>query len=108
MTRELTEREQQMLTALRRIAFLRPVGATPKELKMNANWQPIETAPKNRAVLVHMPGCDYYGNNGVYAGMLVDMGSGPRWMTFGWAIGRDVGADNAPTEWAPLPEPPAS
>ena len=33
MTRELTEREQQMLAALRRIAFLRPAGATPKMVK---------------------------------------------------------------------------
>ncbi len=33
MTRDLTEREQQMLAALKRIAFLRPAGATPKMVK---------------------------------------------------------------------------
>lgn len=67
------------------------------------DWQTIETAPTNRAILIHLPGLDYYGNNGVYAGMLVDMGTGRRWMTFGWAIGRDVGIENLPDAWMPMP-----
>lgn len=70
-------------------------------------WEPIETAPVNRAILVCMPNQDYYGNEGVYAGMLVDMGTGRRWMTFGWAVGRDVGDENAPTAWRPLPAAPS-
>lgn len=71
----------------------------------DSGWQPIETAPTNRAVLIHLPGLDYYGNDGVYAGMLVDMGTGKRWMTFGWAIGRDVGPENEPDAWMPMPLP---
>ncbi len=70
------------------------------------DWQPIESAPTNRAIMVHVPNTDYYGNDGVYAGMLVDMGTGRRWMTFGWAVGRDLGAENAPDAWAAMPFPP--
>lgn len=66
----------------------------------------IETAPTNKAILVRVPGRDYYGNKGVFAAMLVDMGTGRRWMTFGWAIGRDLGAEDAPDVWMPLPSPP--
>ena len=66
-------------------------------------WQPIETAPTNRAILIHVPNLDYYGNDGVYAGMLVDMGTGKRWMTFGWAIGRDLGSENMPVAWRSIP-----
>lgn len=72
-----------------------------------SEWRPIDEAtPTNRAVLVHVPHLDYYGNNGVYAAMLVDMGTGRRWMTFGWAIGRNLGTENTPVAWQPLPEPP--
>ena len=74
--------------------------------ELAGGWQPIETAPTNRAVLIRLPGLDYYGNDGVYAGMLVDMGTGKRWITFGWAIGRDVGSD-WPDVWQPLPAPPS-
>ncbi|WP_104662806.1 hypothetical protein [Ensifer adhaerens] len=68
-------------------------------------WQPIETAPENASILIRIPGLDYYGNNGVYAGMLVNMGTGRRWMTFGHAIGRDLG--ELPDAWMPMPAPPA-
>ena len=74
---------------------------------MDDEWQPIETAPTNRAILIHLPDLDYYGNEGVYAGMLVDMGTGRRWMTFGWAVGRDVG-NEYPSAWRPIPAPPAA
>lgn len=73
------------------------------DAKEAGGWQPIETAPTNRAILIHLPGLDYYGNDGVYAGMLVDMGTGRRWMTFGWAIGRDVAPENQPDAWMPMP-----
>jgi hypothetical protein len=66
-------------------------------------WHPIETAPTNKAILIHVPNLDYYGNDGVYAGMLVDMGTGRRWMTFGWAIGRDLGEENVPVAWREIP-----
>lgn len=66
-------------------------------------WRGMESAPDNTAVLVRIPGMDYYGNNGVYAAMRVNMGTGPRWMTFGWAIGRDCSAECQPTEWMPMP-----
>lgn len=71
-------------------------------------WLSIESAPVNTAILIHLRGTDYYGNDGIYEGMLVDMGTGKRWMTVGWAIGRDIGADNQPTAWQPLPKPPVS
>jgi hypothetical protein len=69
-------------------------------------WYDISSAPTNCAVLIHIPHLDYYWNGGVYAGMLVDMGTGPHWMTFGWAIGRDVGPENIPSHWKPIPEGP--
>lgn len=74
--------------------------------KAEAGWQDISTAPTNQAIQIHVPGLDYYGNNGVYAGMLVDMGTGPRWMAFAWAMGRDLGPENQPTSWRHLPAPP--
>ncbi|KQP53075.1 hypothetical protein [Methylobacterium sp. Leaf106] len=70
-------------------------------------WEPIETAPRNKAIQVYVPHLDYYGNEGVYAGMLVDMGTGLRWMTFAWAMGRDMNEEVLPTHWRPLPAPPA-
>lgn len=72
------------------------------------DWRPADTAPPNRAIQVYVPSHDYYGNKGVYAGMLVDMGTGPRWMTFAWAMGRDMIGDNRPTHWRDLPEPPTT
>ena len=69
-------------------------------------WQPIETAPENRAILIHIPHLDYYGSNGVYAGILVNMGTGIRWMTFGHAIGRDLGRDDLPDAWCEFPAAP--
>jgi hypothetical protein len=66
-------------------------------------WQPIDSAPENVAILIHVPRLDYYGNNCVYAGMLVNMGTGRRWMTFGHAIGRDLGPDCMPDGWMPMP-----
>lgn len=77
------------------------------EVALAAMWRPIEEAPKNTAILIKLPNLDYYGNKSVYAGMLVDMGTGKRWMTFGYAIGRDIRPDDWPTAWMPLPAPPS-
>jgi len=71
-------------------------------------WRDISTdpPPTNRALQIYVPGDDYYRNNGTYHAMLVDMGTGRRWMTFGFAIGRDLPADHQPTHWQYVPEPP--
>ncbi|MGB3485335.1 MAG: hypothetical protein WBB07_24360 [Mycobacterium sp.] len=69
-------------------------------------WRPIEEAPINQAVLVKTNVPDHYGNAGVYEAMLVDMGSGKRWHTFGYAVLRDIGGDFKPTHFMPLPTPP--
>ncbi|PWL17431.1 hypothetical protein DKP76_11680 [Falsochrobactrum shanghaiense] len=71
-------------------------------------WLPIETAPTNKAIQIFVPNADYYGNEGVYAGMLVDRGAGQRWTTFGWAVGRDLSPDTQPVRWRPLHSAPAS
>jgi hypothetical protein len=86
--------------------FLRWDGAALTAALSQDEWQDVASAPINRAVLIYLPRLDYYGNGGVYAGMLVDMGTGRRWLTFGWAIGRDCEPDNQPTKWKPLPSPP--
>lgn len=84
------------------------LAARPAATEAQVAWQDISTAPPNKAVQVYVPNHDYYGNEGVYAGMLVDMGTGQRWMTFAWAMGRDMCGDSRPTHWRPLPAPPSS
>jgi hypothetical protein len=69
-------------------------------------WQPIETAPVNTSVLVFLSNWEHYGP-GIYRAIRVDMGTGRRWHTTAWAIGRDLSADLSPTHWMPLPAPPA-
>ena len=80
---------------------------SPATGRVEGEWQDIASAPTNKAIQVWVPGLDYYGNDGVYAGMLVDMGTGQRWMTFAWAMGRDMCGENRPTHWRPLPASPA-
>ena len=70
-------------------------------------WRPIETAPTNTSVLVFIPNAEHYGP-GIYRAILVDMGTGRRWGTFGLHIGRDPGPECQPTHWLPLPPPPPS
>ena len=83
-------------------------GHAPAPASLPDGWRTIDSAPTNRAILIHIPRLDYYGNNGVYAGMLVDMGSGRRWITFGHAIGRDLGKDDLPDMWCEFPAAPAN
>ncbi|PJT18903.1 hypothetical protein CN884_22710 [Ochrobactrum sp. 30A/1000/2015] len=70
-------------------------------------WRPIESAPKNKAIQIYIPNADYYGNDGIYAGILVDLGTGQRWATFGWAVARDLPPHMHPTHWRPLPSAPS-
>nr|DAE48928.1 MAG TPA: Protein of unknown function (DUF551) [Caudoviricetes sp.] len=70
-------------------------------------WMPIESAPKNKSIQIYIPNADYYGNDGVYAGILVDLGTGQRWATFGWAVARDLPPHMHPTHWRPLPSAPS-
>lgn len=68
-------------------------------------WQPIETAPTNQSVLIYIPNAEHYGD-GIYRAILVDMGTGRRWMTIGLHVGRDICGGYEPTHWQPLPLPP--
>ena len=66
-------------------------------------WQPIETAPEDRSVLVYIPNAEHYGE-GIYRAILSsEFGS---WTTFGLHVGRAVGASWWPTYWTELPDPP--
>jgi hypothetical protein len=107
MSRDLIKRIADMIGEGGQLA---PHSAAGELLNDCANalpgGRPIETAPTNTAILIHVPGFDYYENNGWCAGMLVDMGTGNRWHTFGWAVGRDLGPEDKPTHWMPLPAPP--
>ena len=68
-------------------------------------WRPISEAPVNQSILIHVANEEYYGNGGIYLAILVDMGAGRRWMTFGCHIGRDL-CGISPAAWRPLPPPP--
>lgn len=69
-----------------------------------SQWQPEHTAPLNKAVLIYIENWEHYGY-GVCRAIKVDMGSGIRWHTCAWGVGRDVTADRVKC-WMPLPEPP--
>ena len=100
----IKEHGQKTINELAKVALSYLDGLRPAAADAGVReWQPIETAPTNKAILIHLPGLDYYGNDGVYAGMLVDMGTGRRWMTFGWGIGRNIGDENAPVAWREIP-----
>ena len=87
-------------------------SATPKlspvdvpRLVGRSSWQPIDSAPTNQAVLIYIPNAEHYGE-GIYRGMLVDMGTGKRWTTTALSMGRDCGTTWQPTHWMPLPPSP--
>lgn len=70
-------------------------------------WQPIETAPWNRSVLVFIPNIDHYGH-GVYRAFRPNFGTPRGWQTTCVAMGRDLSPlDLHPTHWMPLPNPPS-
>lgn len=66
-------------------------------------WQPIETCPRNKSVLLFLPNTEHYGP-GIWRGILVDMGTGLRFHGTAWACGRDF--EDEPTHWMPLPDVP--
>lgn len=63
-----------------------------------SEWQPIETAPKDRAVLAWS--IDFFASVIEIVWWEEDNSDGP-----GWALG-DSGFRCTPTHWMPLPEPP--
>lgn len=71
----------------------------------NRDWKPADTAPFNESVLVFVPNLEHYGP-GIYRAIRVNLGTGIRWMSTCWAMGRDFNADTQPTHWMPLPEVP--
>lgn len=74
-----------------------------------SEWQTIETAPINTAVLVFVPNWDHYGP-GIYRAIRVNFGpdrAAEHWHSSAWAMGRDFATDCQPTHWMPLPDPPS-
>ena len=71
----------------------------------NAGWQPIETAPKDRAVLLYCP------DIGVVRGMWNSCEHAKNPKPY-WSIDREhlfgtrLVRLNQPTHWMPLPDPP--
>lgn len=74
-----------------------------------ADWQLIETAPSNIAILVFVPNREHYGP-GIYRAMYWNHPERcePFWQSTALASGRNIPADSLPTHWMPLPEPPVS
>lgn len=80
---------------------------TPAEARAVYPWRDIasDPPPVNESILVFIPNAEHYGA-GIYRAMLVDMGTGRRWMTSALHMGRDTSPDSYPTHWLPLPTPP--
>ena len=87
------------------VLALRQLLAENKRLREENQWRPISEAPINESVLINVPHWDHYGP-GIFRAILVDMGNGQSWKTFGWAIGRELPSEMTPTHWRPLPTPP--
>lgn len=62
------------------------------------NWQPIETAPKDRWILIYGAREEPYNESHV---SLVEWDGGGWWGQYGEPVLTDV-----PTHWMELPEPP--
>ena len=71
------------------------------------NWQPIETAPTNKRVLIFIPKAEILGSAVYRAIKVVDLGATEsRWHVSALYGGIDIDPFYAPTHWMPLPEPP--
>ena len=75
------------------------------ELRAATAWRPISEAPENVSVLIYIPRCEHYGD-GIYRGLLVNMGTGRRWTCNALHMGTDIQSDYLPTHFMPLPKPP--
>jgi hypothetical protein len=64
-------------------------------LRKDAEWQPIETAPKDGTRLLLIIDHGEHGDK-IWTGLWAD----------GWAVSYGK-PENAPTHWKPLPQPPA-
>lgn len=66
-----------------------------------AEWQPIETAPKDgRDVLLWIPADEESPRKGRWEKLLDDPSRPHRWcVAYGWC-------EDTPTHWMPLPSPP--
>ncbi|HEV2097873.1 MAG TPA: hypothetical protein VGR45_02985 [Stellaceae bacterium] len=78
-----------------------------REERERWRWRSVkdDPPPVNTSVLIWLPNWEHYGP-GIYRAILVDMGTGKRWHTTAWAVGRDLGGDDWPELWRPLPELP--
>ena len=73
-----------------------------KSKKVETEWQPIETAPKDMSILLYDP---LYWR--IDVGERSSIGEG-KWLHYHerWTLFRNSKASTSPTHWMPLPEPP--
>ena len=82
--------------------YIAELEAEIAALKLAAQWQPIETAPRNRSVLLACPGSSVK----LYCGRERWGGRGePQPNEFAWRCDSS-GTFANPTHWMPLPPPP--
>ena len=75
-----------------------------------SEWQPIETAPKDKRILLYRPTAPEWWMvmGGRYDSDKYAKNPKPYWSTDNWSLGKMEQRQNAPTHWMPLPEPPKS
>jgi hypothetical protein len=78
------------------------VASSPEASIPNA-WQPIDTAPKDRVVLLYVPDMGNWPDDPAIVTAI--WGDGQGWVDNGMAHCATYGH---PTHWMPLPEPPQS
>ena len=73
-----------------------------------SEWQPIETAPKDKRILLYRPTAPEWWMvmGGRYDSDEYAKNPKPYWSTYNWRLGKTEQRQNAPTRWMPLPEPP--
>lgn len=72
------------------------------------NWQPIETAPKDKRILLFRPTANGWWRimGGKYDSNEYARNPKPYWSADNWSIGMRDQCQNTPTHWMPLPEEP--
>jgi len=71
-----------------------------------SRWQPIETAPQMRPVLVYMSGTASLGIYRAVCANWSDDGVNPRFRPEGYAMINEFPRGARITHWMPLPDPP--